>query len=194
MRITGGFAAGRSLRVPKGYAVRPTPDLVKQAIFNRLGSAIIGADVLELFAGSGALGLECLSRGAARVVAVEKVPSHAAVIRQNLLATGLPADPYELRVQDVFVALARLRQARRRFQFVFADPPFGEKNLDRRSQSPSQALLDHPDLPGLLQPDGLLILGHSKRDTLTAPATWREVRVLRHGDSTIRFLVKAAGA
>ena len=64
MRITGGQAARRILKVPKGLAVRPTPDLVKQAVFNSLGARVVGARVLELFAGTGALSLECLSRGA----------------------------------------------------------------------------------------------------------------------------------
>ena len=66
MRIVGGMAGGRLLGVPKGLAVRPTPDLVKQAVFNSLGDRVAGAQALELFAGSGALGLECLSRGALR--------------------------------------------------------------------------------------------------------------------------------
>src|ERR1017187_8039324 len=68
MRITGGKAARRILKVPKGLAVRPTPDLVKQAVFNSLGGRVVGARVLELFAGTGALSLECLSRGAASAV------------------------------------------------------------------------------------------------------------------------------
>ena len=68
MRITGGNAARRILKTPKGLAVRPTPDLVKQAVFNSLGARVAGARVLELFAGTGALSLECLSRGAASSV------------------------------------------------------------------------------------------------------------------------------
>ena len=72
MRITGGKAARRILRVPRGLDVRPTPDLVKQAVFNSLGARVAGARVLELFAGSGALSLDCLSRGAASALCVEK--------------------------------------------------------------------------------------------------------------------------
>ena len=68
MRITGGKAARRILKVPKGFDVRPTPDLVKQAVFNSLGGRVVGARVLELFAGTGALSLECLSRGAESVL------------------------------------------------------------------------------------------------------------------------------
>ncbi len=192
MRIIGGSAAGRLLKVPKGFAVRPTPDLVKQAVFNRLGAGVVGARVLELFAGSGALGLECLSRGADAVVAVEKTPRHAAFIRENLAALGLPADRYELRTQDVFAALPQLVAAGRQFDLILADPPFGEKNIGRRSDSLSQQLLDHPALPRLLAGAGWLVLGHTQRDTLTLTAAWREEKRLRHGDSVMWFLRAAA--
>ena len=73
MRIIGGIAAGRILQVPKGLGVRPTPDLVKQALFNSLGPRILEARVLDLFSGSGALGLESLSRGASQVLSIEKL-------------------------------------------------------------------------------------------------------------------------
>ncbi|HOY59067.1 MAG TPA: RsmD family RNA methyltransferase [Verrucomicrobiota bacterium] len=188
MRIVGGMAGGRLLGVPKGLAVRPTPDLVKQAVFNSLGDRVAGAQVLELFAGSGALGLECLSRGALRVVAVEKAGRHAAMIRRNLDATGLPAGRFEMRTQDAFAAIAQLRAAGEAFDLILADPPFGEKNVGRRSQSLSQQLLDDADLPHLVASGGLLVLGHASRDTLALSAPWADLKVLRHGDSVMRFL------
>jgi 16S rRNA (guanine966-N2)-methyltransferase len=147
---------------------------------------------LELFAGSGALGLECLSRGAALVVAVEKAGRHAAMIRDNLARLGLPAERFELRTQDVFPALTQLVAGGRQFDLILADPPFGEKNLGRRSTSLSQQLLDHPDLPKLLAPTGRFVLGHAKRDTLSLPVAWREIKALRHGDSVMRFLEQGA--
>lgn len=188
MRIIGGQAAGRLLKVPPGYDVRPTPDLVRQAIFNSLGGRVLDARVLDLFSGSGALGLECFSRGAASVFSVEKSNRHAAVIRQNLTHTGLPTGQYEVRVQDVFTAIHQLADMGRTFELIMADPPFGEKNVGRRSTSLSQKLLDDRTLPKLLVPEGLFVLGHTKRDTLTLTAPWEEAKVLRHGDSTIRFL------
>lgn len=188
MRIIGGTAAGRLLKVPKGYDVRPTPDLVKQALFNSLGGRVVDAQVLELFAGSGALGLECLSRGASQITSVEKADRHARMIRQNLEETGLDTTRFELRIQDAFVAIGQLRSAGRRFDLVMADPPFGEKNVGRRSTSFSQRLLDDAELPQLLVPGGLLILGHTKRDQLTLPERWQERKTLKHGDSMFRFL------
>src|SRR5438445_11006948 len=100
MRITGGQAARRRLRVPKGLDVRPTPDLVKQALFNSLGSRVEGARVLELFAGTGALSLECLSRGAASAVCIEKSERHSNVLRHNLQVAGFPPAALQIRVQD----------------------------------------------------------------------------------------------
>jgi len=188
MRIIRGIAAGRLLQVPKGYSVRPTPDLVRQAVFNSLGSRVPGARVLDLFSGSGAIGLECLSRGAADVVSVERSDRHAAMIRLNLADSGLSTAAHELRVQDVVAAIAQLAAAGRQFDLIIADPPFGEKNREHRSQSLSQQLLDNGTLPSLIEPEGLFVLGHTKRDTLTLPPAWEEVKVLRHGDSMMRML------
>jgi 16S rRNA (guanine966-N2)-methyltransferase len=166
MRIIGGQAGGRILKVPKGLDVRPTPDLVKQAIFNRLGAFVTGARVLELFAGSGALGLECLSRGATHVTAVELSRRHGAFIRQNLKAVGLDPARFTLLLMDVFAALSRLQTAGERFDLVMADPPFGAKTRNTRSESLSQRLLDDPRLPLLLTSEGCFVLGHTARDAV----------------------------
>jgi 16S rRNA (guanine966-N2)-methyltransferase len=187
MRITGGTAAGRILKVPKGLDVRPTPDLVKQAVFNSLGEKILNARVLELFAGTGALSLECLSRGAARVLCVEKAQRHVRAIRDNLEISSLPPFSLEVRAQDVFTALAQLTASGGQFDLVLADPPYGEKNVGHRSHSLAQRLLDDSRLPQILSPGGLFILGHAKRDTLEIPGDWREVKMLKHGDSIMRF-------
>jgi len=188
MRITGGHAARRILRVPKGLAVRPTPDLVKQAVFNSLGSSVVGARVVELFAGSGALSLECLSRGAVFALCVEKSAKHAAFIRSNLSAADFPSEAMAVRVQDVFAALAQLAGSAQAFDLILADPPYGEKNAGRRSTSFAQQLLDDANLPKVLTPGGRFVLGHTRRDSLEITPPWREVKVLKHGDSIMRFL------
>lgn len=193
MRIIGGSAAGLILRAPKGLAVRPTPDLVRQAIFNSLGPAVDGARVLELFGGTGALSLECVSRGAAGALCIELSRKHAQFIEENYSLTALPQEHFQVRVQDVFIALTQLVQAGRQFDLIFADPPFGEKNLGRRSRSLSQKLLDDAHLPNLLTPGGLFILGHASRDSVSVPEGWRERKVMRHGDSTFRFLKRGDG-
>lgn len=191
MRITGGNAARRLLKVPKGLELRPTPDLVKQAVFNSLGNRVAGAHILELFAGTGALSLECLSRGAASAVCVEKSARHAQVLRENLQTAGFAPELLQVRVQDVFAAIEQLEQESQRYELIIADPPYGEKNVARRSSSFAQRLLDDPRLPRLLSPGALLVLGHAKRDTLTLPQSWLEQKLLKHGDSFMRFLSPA---
>jgi 16S rRNA (guanine966-N2)-methyltransferase len=171
MRITGGQAARRILKVPKGLDVRPTPDLVKQAVFNSLGARVEGARVLELFAGSGALSLECLSRGAAAVMCVEKSRRHADFVKRNAEAAGYGT------ILDA-----------RQFDLIIADPPYGEKNVNRRSNSFAQQLLDDKNLPKLLAPGGRFVLGHTKRDTLEFVSPWVEAKTLKHGDTIMRFL------
>jgi 16S rRNA (guanine966-N2)-methyltransferase len=194
MRITGGKAARRILKVPKGLDVRPTPDLVKQAVFNSLGERVSGARVLELFAGTGALSLECLSRGAISAVCVEKSSRHAEVLRQNFLAAGFSPESLQVRTQDAFAAIGQLAAANAQFDLIVADPPYGEKNVGRRSTSFAQQLLDDVNLPRLLTPGGLFVLGHTKRDTLEFPPAWREKKTLKHGDTMMRFfeVLKAA--
>ena len=187
MRITGGKAARRILKVPKGLDVRPTPDLVKQAVFNSLGARVVGASVLELFAGSGALSLECLSRGAESALCIEKSHKHAEFIRANAQTANFNA-ALEVRTQDVFAALHQLAENGRPFDLILADPPYGEKNAGRRSTSFAQQLLDDVSLPKVLASGGRFILGHTKRDTLEIMPPWREAKCLKHGDSIMRFL------
>lgn len=124
MRIIAGRWRGRRLRPLRGRNVRPTADRVREAWMSALGSGVVGARVLDLFAGSGALGLEALSRGAAHVVFVEKGRGALAVLRANVELVG--AEPEStVTPGDVFAYLRRLEEARERFDLVLADPPYG---------------------------------------------------------------------
>lgn len=191
MRITGGQAARKILKAPKGLDVRPTPDLVKQAVFNSLGGRVQDARVLELFAGTGALSLEALSRGAVSATCVEKSERHARVLRSNVEQAGFSQSALHVRVQDVFAVLPQLAANNAQFDLVLADPPYGEKNVGRRSTSLAQKLLDDECLPRLLGPGALFVLGHTKRDTLDIPTRWAEHKMLKHGDSVMRFFKPA---
>lgn len=188
MRIIGGWAGGLILKVPRGLAVRPTPDRVKQAVFNSLGPRVVDAEVLELFAGTGALSLECISRGARLAVCVERSARHAAFLRENWRRAGFPPETLELQIQDVFTAIEPLVTVGRSFDLILADPPYGPKNQGTRSRSAAQQLLDHSWLPRLLRPQGRFVLGHASWDQVEVPPLWREVKVLHHGDSVMRFL------
>lgn len=188
MRIIGGTAAGLILKAPEGLGVRPTPDLVRQAIFNSLGARVLDARVFELFGGTGALSLECLSRGAAHATCVELSRKHARFIERNFEATGIAQEKFQLRLQDVFTAIPQLAANGTQFDLILADPPFGDKNVGRRSTSLSQRLLDDETLPTLLAAGGLFVLGHTRRDALTIEPPWIEVKEMKHGDSMMRFL------
>jgi 16S rRNA G966 N2-methylase RsmD len=124
---------------------------------------------------------------------VERSARFAEILRQNHRAAGFGTETLQVRVQDVFVAVKQLAEAGQSFNLILADPPYGEKNVGRRSTSFAQQLLDYEELPHLLASSGgLFVLGHSKRDTLSVPDSWREKKVLRHGDSVMRFLSRSA--
>lgn len=123
MRITGGEFRGRPLFTHKGEDVRPTPDKVRQAFFNIIGEKVEGARFLDLFGGTGAMGLEAISRGAAMSVIVEK--DHASLVMKNAGRLGL-ADDARLRVihADAFAALEKFTREGEVFDIIYADPPW----------------------------------------------------------------------
>ena len=122
MRIVAGTHRGRRIAAPPGRATRPTPDRVREAVFAILGS-VEGLDVLDLFAGSGALGLEALSRGAATATFVDRSPRAVAAIRANGAALGLEGRARVVR-RDWRAALAAERAAGRRYGLCLCDPPY----------------------------------------------------------------------
>ena len=126
VRIIGGLWRSRILRFPDVDGLRPTPDRVRETVFNWLGQDLSGRDCLDLFAGSGALGFEALSRGAASVTMVERDPRAFRALRENAALLGAPR--LNLVCGD---AIEFLRRASGGFDVVFLDPPFGEQIPDR---------------------------------------------------------------
>ena len=103
--------------------------------------------------------------------------------------TGLPGGALQVWVEDAFSAIQKLAASGQTFDLILADPPYGEKTKPGvRSVSYAQRLLDQPELAKILKPDGLFILGNARRDVLSIPGFWHELKILRHGDSIIRFL------
>jgi RNA methyltransferase, RsmD family len=180
MRVIAGSAGGIRLAAPK-RGVRPTMDRVKAAIFSSLGEAIIGARVLDLFAGSGALGIEALSRGAASAIFVEDDRQSAEMIEQNLAKTGLKG---RVRHQDVFDFLRQASDAEK-FQIIFADPPY-EKN--HRGESDTGKLLNNESLPHLLSPNGIFVLEKRPGELLREINLWRIIRQKTYGATQVLFL------
>jgi 16S rRNA (guanine966-N2)-methyltransferase len=121
VRVVGGRLGGRTLVAPRGRATRPTPERVREALFSILGP-VDGLSVLDLFAGSGALAIEALSRGAASAALVDSSPAAAAAIRRNLETLGLEAEIRRQAVGSFLVGAARARA--RHYDLVFLDPPY----------------------------------------------------------------------
>ncbi|MGE5700565.1 MAG: 16S rRNA (guanine(966)-N(2))-methyltransferase RsmD [Deltaproteobacteria bacterium] len=176
MRIVAGKWRGRALRAPKGMAVRPTSDRVREAIFDILGESVDGAAVLDLFAGSGALGLEALSRGSSSAVFVESDPAAFGVLGTNIASLG--AAEAECLHMDFRQALRRLRARSTRFGIVFLDPPYG-KGLAAYSAA---------DLvrAGILQPGCTVVVEEAFRAPDAAfPAGWELSVDRRYGDTRV---------
>jgi 16S rRNA (guanine966-N2)-methyltransferase len=180
MRVIAGSAGGIRLAVPK-RGVRPTMDRVKAAIFSSLGDAVIGARTLDLFAGSGALGIEALSRGAASVVFVESDPQSAEIIEGNLAKTKLKG---RIRQQDVFDFLRHASGAEL-FDIVFADPPY-EKTED--GERFTEKLLANEALSQLMDADGIFVLEKRPAEALPEMKQWHLVRQKTYGATEVLFV------
>jgi 16S rRNA (guanine966-N2)-methyltransferase len=167
MRVVAGLAGGRRLEAPPGRHVRPTSERVREALFNALGSldAIAGATVLDLFAGTGALGIEALSRGAVAATFVDADARSVAAIKANLRATGLSEQSRVVQA-DVFRFLADAPPAG--VDIAFADPPY--------------AFDDWPRLLDLL-PAGLVAI--EARSHVDLGPQWRALRSKRYGDTVV---------
>ena len=184
MRVIAGRAGGVRLAVPK-CGVRPTMDRVKAAIFSSLGEAIIGARVLDLFAGSGALGIEALSRGAASAIFVEDDRQSAEAIEKNLAKTNLQG---RVRDQDVFDFL-RQRSNADKFQIIFADTPYEKGQHDENC---TEKLLNNESLPQLLEPTGIFVLEKRPGETVSELKLWRVIRQKSYGATEIVFMRQSA--
>ena len=174
MRVIAGSLGGRRLKAPPGRITRPTSERVREAIFSMLGE-IAGARVLDLFAGSGALGIEALSRGAARVVFVERDGAAASVLAENLAALGIGAPAAELRRIDAAQALRSARAGKETYDLVFIDPPYGQ------AQEWAQEL--GALLPALLGPGARVVLESDRRGPLELEMGVERQR--RYGDTSI---------
>lgn len=182
MRVVAGSAGGIRLDVPK-QNVRPTMDRVKAAIFSSLGEAIVGARVLDLFAGTGALGIEALSRGAASACFVEQDAAAIAAIERNLARAKSSGRVVR---RDVFDFLRRPPGADR-YDLVFADSPY-EKEEGR---SFTELLLGDNGLQEMLEPNGTFILEKRPGEELPAFERWQIVRAKTYGATEVLFLQPA---
>lgn len=170
MRLTGGIYGGRTIVAPQTHATRPMTDKARQAIFNALGD-VEGLAVLDVYAGSGAMGLEAVSRGAGPVVAVESARLASQAIAQNSKSLGLAV---EFRPLTMTVESYLARNPGDRFDLIIADPPYAQLNVDVVER-----------LGGLLNASGLLVVSHSARHEAPELGGLSLVRTRVYGDTGI---------
>lgn len=176
MRIVAGKWRGRRLRTPKGRSVRPTADRVREAIFDILGDKTEGAWVLDLFSGTGALGLEALSRGASAAVLVESDPRAFAVLRRNI--EELEACDAEALPMDYRAALRLLRGRGSRFRLALLDPPYGKGIAERAAGELAGS--------GIVEPGGTVVIEEAVRaGEPSFPAGWEREQNRRYGDTRV---------
>jgi 16S rRNA (guanine966-N2)-methyltransferase len=179
MRIIGGRAKGLTLHAPRGLFVRPTSDRVKESIFNIL-SSLDGRSFLDLYAGSGSVGLEALSRGASRVVFVEKNRSCVDAVRRNLVLvrSGLSCEVIGTSVEQ---GVRKLQCRGESFDIVFADPPYEKGYVEK-----TMGLLRKGSL--LARDNGVFVLQHSAREKPVGdPVPFVLTRRSRYGETEVSF-------
>jgi len=189
MRIIAGRAGGITIKAPAA-ATRPTSDRVREALFSMLGELVPGARVLDLFAGSGALGLEALSRGAREASFVERNAAACAAIEENLRRAKL--DDARVMRADVAAALRRLAESGAQFDLIFADPPYAKQPGD---MDLIKLLLEDENLPRVLAPGGWLSLETMvTRHAPRAIIGWNVARDRAYGSTRVLLLQRSAHA
>jgi 16S rRNA (guanine966-N2)-methyltransferase len=180
MRIISGTSKGRKFATPRSQSLRPTSDRVKESIFNILRVEMEGNVVLDLFAGTGNLGIEALSRGAKKAIFVEKERQAIRFIQRNLTQLGLE-ERSEIVPKDTNRAIGILKQRGKSFDLILMDPPY-EKGLIQKTLI---KLSSHP----IYHKDSILVIEHNRREPLPdTVAGWNLIRQRRIGDTIISFL------
>jgi len=181
MRIVGGEFRGRPLATPRGHAIRPTTDRTREAVFNvlahRYADKLVGGRVLDLFAGTGALGLEALSRGASYCVFIEESAEGRGLIRENVEAFGLTGRTKIFRRDATHLGEAGTLSP---FDVVFADPPYG-KGLGERALHSARA-------GGWLSPGALCVVEEAAAAAFEPGSGFSVVDERGYGETVIRFI------
>ena len=180
MRIISGSLKGRKLATPKGHTLRPTSDRVKESMFNILGKEVEGKIVLDLFAGTGNLGIEALSRGARRIIFIENSREAFKLIEKNLLSCGMK-DRSEILLKDVDGAIDMLKRKGETFDLIFMDPPYEKGLIQRTVRKLKTEKICHED--------SILVIEHNRREPLPDTSEeWNLIDQRRMGDTVISLL------
>ena len=179
MRIVAGSAKGRKIETPEGMDVRPTTDRVREALFSSIAFRIVDNRVLDLFAGTGALGLEALSRGAASAVFVDRARKSAALVRRNIERCGFGARA-EVVERDAERALRLLAARGERFDLIFLDPPYAGPLLAAALETLAQT--------ALLAPSGVILAEHPADRVPRPPDGLAIATTKRYGKTVLSFV------
>jgi 16S rRNA (guanine(966)-N(2))-methyltransferase RsmD len=183
MRIIAGTFRSRPLKAPPGLNTRPSSDRLRETLFNVLAPRIHGSAFLDFYAGSGAVGIEALSRGAVSVDFVERAPAAIAVLRSNLASLGITAG-FQIHASSVGMVLRRMKPAAgTAFNLVFLDPPY-----DAAEEYAATLGMLGGAQAGLLAPDALVIAEHRKKEHLEEKyGALERTRLLEQGDAALSF-------
>ena len=180
MRIIGGMYGGRVLKTSRGLAIRPTSERLRESLFDVIGDSVQGAVFVDCYAGSGAVGLEALSRGAGQVFLIEEDQEAQRLIERNLSALGSPRNAVLVRA-SARRGLRWLEEQGGCARFCFLDPPYGsprERQQTLRWLSASQ----------LMEPGGVILLQHDRKDSPEVTlGCWKRTRVLTQGSNALSF-------
>jgi len=179
VRIIAGRFKGRRLKAPAWEGLRPTSDKLRETLFNILAPRIAGARVLDAYAGTGAVGIEALSRGATHVTFVERDRRAAALIEENVTACGVEGG-YTIHCGDAAIVLSHLDADA--FDLILLDPPYDSAAIERVLEASARALA----------PDGSLVLEHATRSEPVVPGSLQRIRDVKSGGSTLTFFIRPA--
>ena len=180
MRVISGSARGKQLTPVPGKDTRPTTDRVKESVFNILQMAVSGSEMLDLFAGTGQMGIEALSRGASHAVFCDAAPKALSVIRKNIAAARVE-DRAEVIGADFVSALRRLQG--RQFDVIFLDPPYGGEILNQALKS--------IELFDILRSDGIIVCESAVQDKIACPDCFAIRKQYKYGTIRLTSLVHA---
>jgi len=182
MRISGGEDRGRTLKAPRHKGLRPTSDKVREALFSILGEKVVGCSFLELFAGTGAVGIEALSRGAGHAVFVDSSLKAARLIRENLDGLGY-RDRAAVVSKDTLQFLKKTASGLGPFDLVFVDPPYHEDT----GAKALEAIGDGPDEgPDYLAQGATVVFEHFKKyDAPDSVGRLAKIKDYRYGDTVL---------
>lgn len=180
MRVISGIAKGKRLKAPTGLNTRPITDMIKEALFNVLGSRVMGARFLDLFAGSGSVGIEALSRGAHKVIFVDYSNEAVKIVKENIDNCKF-SDGYQILRNDVFKALGLLERQNARFDLIYVDPPFTNEKIFNEVMVAIDAI-------DILEPDGIIIIRAPRRKEMPVMFNGlNKYRSSHYGESSLHY-------